>query len=191
MRPAKSRLCRILVPSALAFSLPWCTPAVFAGGGFSDPSFTLQSQTGATANYSARGNAVSADAVTITASGDGFNLTSTTGGIGGGGHAVSTVTMWDTTTVQTSVPANVTVDSNSYSMSFGKGTASLSWGNPTTEATVVINGKTYVVAKEVAIAFARGTQFGGSSLVEVEGVLSMPGNGYSTTPVAASKGTSR
>jgi len=191
MRPAKSRLCRTLIPSALALSLPWCAPAAFAGGGFSEPVFVQQSQTGATASYSARGNSISTDSVTINASGDGFNLTSTTGAEGASSHIASGVVVWDTTTVQTSVPASVTVDSNSFSLSFIKGAASLSWGESATEVTVVINGKTYVVAQELAIAYARASQFGTSSAVEVEGTLSLPGGGVSSTPVAAGKSGGR
>ena len=88
-------------------------------------------------------------------------------------------------------PSNVTVDSNSYSFSFAKGPASISWAETTTVVTVVINGKTYAVAREVAMALARGTQFGASSVVEVDGTLLLPGSGYTTTPVAASKSGSR
>ena len=92
----------MLIPSALALSLPWCGTAALAGGGFSEPSFVQQSQTGTTANYSARGNSVSADSVTITASGEGFNLTSTTGAMAGAAKLSSAAAGWDATTVHTS-----------------------------------------------------------------------------------------
>ncbi len=189
MRPAKSRLCRTLIPSALVLLLPWCATAAFAGGGFSEPS-GLQAY-GATANSSPRGNSVSAESVTITAQGDGYNLTSTTEAVGAGGHLTSQVAVWDTTTVQTSVPSNVNVNSNSFTWSFDKGPASISWGQSTTEVSVVINGKTYVVAQELAIAFARATQYGASSWAEAEGTLSLPGGSSPPVPVAAGKSGGR
>jgi hypothetical protein len=191
MRPARTRLCRTLIPFVLALLLPWCAPAAIAEGGFSGPSLVQQSQTGVAANYSPRGNSVSAESVTIAFSEDGVNLTSTTTAEGAAGHLASTAVGWDTTTVQTSVPANVSVNSNSLSWSFDKGAASLSWGQSTTEVTVVINGKTYVVAQELAIAFARATQFGASSWAEAEGTLSLPGSGSSPVPVAAGKSGGR
>jgi hypothetical protein len=68
-----------------------------------------------------------------------------------------------------------------------KGGNSISVGQATTMVTVVIDGKTYVVVKEIATALARSSQFGSSAAVEVQGSLSTPGNGYSTTQLATSK----
>jgi hypothetical protein len=192
MRRAKFRLCRTPILPALAVSIPLFAPAALAGGGFSEPGFVQQSNTGFTANSSPRGSSVSADSVTITASGEGFSLTSTTNAEGIAGHLASAAAVWDTTTVQTNVPANVTVQSNSYTFSFDKGNASLAGGESTTVTTVVINGKIYAVAQELALALARATQFGATSAVEVEGTLTLlPGGGGVAAPVAASKSGGR
>jgi hypothetical protein len=187
----KSRLRLTIVPSALSLSLLWYMPGALAEGGFPEPGFVQQSQSDAAASYSTRGEAVSAGSVTIAASGPGYSLTSTTGGVSAAVNLSTAAAVWDTTTVQTSVPSSVIVDSSSASVSFTKGGASLVAGKSMTEATIMINGKPYVVAQELAIAFARATQFGSSSAVEVEGTLTLAGSGYSSAPVAASKGSSR
>jgi hypothetical protein len=188
---AKSRLRRTFVPPALALPLLWHMPLAQAEGGFPEPGFVQQSQRATATSYSRKGEAVSADSVTITASGPGYSLTSTTGGVSAAVNLSTAVALWDTTAVQTSVPASVTVDSSSASASFTKGGASLSAGKSVTQATIVIDGRPYVVARELAMAFARATQFGSSSAVQVEGTLTFPGSGSSCAPVAASKGGSR
>ncbi len=185
MRPVERRFCRILILSAI--SIPGYGAPALAGGGYSDPGFVQQSQAGFVANSSSKGSSVSTESVTISLSNDDVSLTSTTTGVGAGGHSASSVALWDTTTVKTTVPGNVAVDSSSFSLTFAKGGGSLSLGESTTEVTVVINGKTYVMAKELAIAFARGTPYGGSSWVEVDGTLSMPASSSSSAPVANSK----
>ncbi|MGO9543636.1 MAG: hypothetical protein ACLPPF_02430 [Rhodomicrobium sp.] len=191
MHPATSRLCRIAIPAALALSLPCCPPAALAGGGYSEPGLVQQSQSGSAASYSPRGYSGSADSVTVTASGDGFSVTSTTGAEAGAGGLSSVATVWSATTVQTGGLVGETVSSASLTETFTKGAASLSLGTSTTEASIIINGKTYVVAQELAIAFARATQFGASSYVEVEGILSLPGGVSPPVPVAANKSGGR
>ncbi|MGO9171476.1 MAG: hypothetical protein ACLP7P_05885 [Rhodomicrobium sp.] len=128
--------------------------------------------------------------MTITASGDGINLTSTTGAEAVGGHLDSAATAWNTTTVQTGGSVGETVSSTSLTVTFTKGSASLSWGQSTTEVSVIINGKPYVVAQELAMAFARASQYGASSWAEAEGTLSLPG-GSPPVPVAAGKSGGR
>ena len=188
---AKSRFILSVVPPVLALSLLWYMPGALAEGGFPEPGFVLLSQRDATTSHSTGGEAVSSDSVTITASGPGYSLTSTTGGASAAANLSTAVAVWDTTTIQTSVPSSVTVNSSSTSASFTKGGASLAAGKSVTEATITINGKPYVVARELAMAFARSTRFGSSSAVEVEGTLTLAGSGYSAAPVAATKGSSR
>ncbi len=187
MRAAKTRSCRIAITSMQALSLLWCAPAALAEGGFPEPGLVVQSQGNGTANYAARGGAASGESVTITASGDGYNLTETTGAAADAGHLSTGVGVWDTATVHTAVDSNVTLNSSSLTFTWDKGGNSLSFGESATEATVVINGKIYVVAKEVAAALARSTQFGASTAAEADGTLAVLGNGYSSTPFAPSK----
>ncbi len=189
MRPAKSRPYWILTCSALVLPLLWSAPAARAGGGYSEPSLVEQSKARTTAEHSARGASVAEDSVTIIAAGAGFSFTATTGGIAGATPLAVAATVWDTTTVNTAVEADVTVDSNAITHTIAKGRNSISKGRSATQVTIVINGKKYAVAREVAIAIARATQFGTSAAVEVEGTLWTRSSGYSAIPVASSKGS--
>ena len=158
MFPVTSALYRIMVP-ALAVSIQWSAP-VLAEGGLPDQGFA-QSQA----------------AVTVNASGDGYTLRSTVGGAAKAGNLSSTVAVWGTTTVETTVPGNVSVDNTSVTATMVKGQNTLSVGRAVTETTITVNGKTYVVAKEMATALARATQYGSSTAVAVEGAFSGPGIG--------------
>ena len=136
---------------------------------------------------------VSEEDLTANASGDGYNAVATVGAatIAGGSSKGwgSSVTVWSTVDVQSSTPVEGTTTAET--ISFAKNGGSLSLGESTAEATVTINGKTYVVAKELAMAFTRGTQSGGTSWIEVEGTIAGPGGGFTTTQVVSSKATSR
>jgi hypothetical protein len=186
MLASKSLLSGRLILFAAPLAFCSCILEAQAGGGFSEPMIE-QSTRGATAVYSSRGDAVASKSVTITASGDGFSFTSTTGGVAAGRPVASAAMVWDATTVHTSVYGEVKVNSSSFTNSFSKAGSSISKGISTTETTVSINGATYAVAKELAFAVARATEFGASAYVEVQGTLATPANGYSSSPVTATK----
>ena len=169
MFPATSAFSRIMI-AALAVSLHWSPPA-FAEGGLPYQS-SVQSQA----------------AVTVNASGDGYTLSSTVGGAADAGNLSSTVTVWGATTVKTSVPGDVSVDNTSMTATMVKGQNTLSVGKAVTETTITVNGKTYVVAKEVATALARSTQYGSSTAVSVDGALSGPAIGSTGSYITASRG---
>ena len=65
----------------------------------------------------------------------------------------------------------------------------LSVGRAVTETTITVNGKTYVVAKEMATALARATQYGSSMAVAVDGAFSGPGIGSTGSYITASRGS--
>ncbi|MGO9475555.1 MAG: hypothetical protein ACLPWS_19445 [Rhodomicrobium sp.] len=195
MRAAEPPQHRTLACFVLLLELSSGATSARAGGGFSDPSLVQQSKSGVVIEYSANGRpAVATEEITADVSGDGFNIISTVGGAaaakGSCAGVWSTVTLLGTVDVQASVPANLTAITSAETTTFSKGGNSISYGIATTEATVVINGQTYAVAKELAIAVARATQFGSSAAVEVDGTLSLPGSG-SPSPVSTSKGSSR
>ena len=163
---SETRQLRLMLVSALASALPYSVPTAFAEGGLGQQSEA---------------------AITINASGEGFALNSTTGGVASTGYLSSGVKLWDTTTVKTTTSSDVSVTSNSYAVSALKGTNSIAVGQAITTVSVVINGKACVVAKEIATALARSGQFGSSAYVDVQGSVASQGNGYSTTSVTTSK----
>ena len=170
MLQATSAFYRIMIP-ALAVSIQWSAPALAEG------------------RSPAQGFAQSEAEVTVNASGDGYTLGSTVGGAAAAGNLSSTVTVWGTTTVKTTVPGNVSVDNTSVTATMVKGQNTLSVGRAVTETTITVNGKTYVVAKEMATALARATQFGSSTAVAVEGAFSGPSIGSTGNYITASRGS--
>jgi hypothetical protein len=168
MFPATSAFYRIMI-LALAVSVQWSAPAL-AEGGLPD-------------------KAQSEAAVTVNASGDGYTLSSTVGGAASAGNLSSTVTVWGSTSVKTTVPGDVSVNNTSVTETMVKGQNTLSVGQAVTETTITVNGKTYVVAKEMATALARSTQFGSSTAVSVDGAFSGPGIGSTGSFITASRGS--
>jgi len=81
----------------------------------------------------------------------------------------------------------ITTSSDSTTTIFTKGNNALVKSRTETLTEITINGRTYLVAKEVAIAVARGTEFGVSAAALYEG--SALGNAYSQTQVTSTKGT--
>jgi hypothetical protein len=86
------------------------------------------------------------------------------------------------------VDASLAVAGGSEAVLFEKGGNLI--GKSVTSATVEvwINGKKYAVAREVAIAVARATQFGATAAVGVAGSGFVEGGAYSTSTVSSSKG---
>src|SRR5208282_2590936 len=87
--------------------------------------------------------------------------------------------------------AGITVTNTETAVSFLKGSNIIAEGKSETLATIKVNGQTYVVAEEVAIAVARSTQFGSSSAASVDSSVSPTGNGYAVTQVITTKASSR
>jgi hypothetical protein len=170
MFPATSAFYRIMI-SALVVSVQWSASAL-AEGGLADHGI-VQSQA----------------AVTVNATGDGYALSSTVGGAAEAGNLSSTVTVWGATTIKTTVLGDVSVDNTSATATMVKGQNTLSVGQAVTEAAITVNGKTYVVAKEVATALARSTQYGSSTAVSVDGAFSGSGVGTTGSYIAASRGS--
>jgi hypothetical protein len=176
------------VPTAAAIVFLSLSNAAQAGGGFPDPAFA-----GSASVYSSGQHATGAGgSVTVDVEGDGIEVTSTTGAEANAGHRLASVGVWDTTSVSTKTSAgSVTVDSTSLTVAFSKGVNSIAKGESITEVAVTMNGNTYLVSREVALAFARSTQFGSTSAVEVDASGTPIPGGNSTTLVSTSKPTSR
>ncbi|MGO9546177.1 MAG: hypothetical protein ACLPPF_15460 [Rhodomicrobium sp.] len=84
---------------------------------------------------------------------------------------------------------SVSVTNTNVAESFLKGSNGISESESTVYVTVTVNGRSYVVAEEVAIALARSTQFGSSTAAYSNSGVNPLGGGYSSTQVIASKGS--
>ncbi len=82
--------------------------------------------------------------------------------------------------------APVAVISNNFSQSFSKGDFSISLGESELYTTVTINGRQYLVAREVAVALSRATPAGTSASTYV-GSTVVDGGSYTGTQVLVSK----
>ena len=166
------------------FALLLTMGAANAGGGFAEPKMDI------VAAYStSREPATASEAVTVEMSGNGATVLATSGGNAQGGIGSAASTAWSTTTVTGSGNSQIIESSTSSSTGFSKGSNSITKAMSATETTVVINGQTYAVAKEVAIAVARNTNFGSSAAVGIEATVN--GGADSTMQVASSKPLSR
>jgi hypothetical protein len=158
--------------------------AANAGGGFLEP------KTDVVAVYSTGHQpATASDAVTLELSGNGATVLATSGANAQSGIGSAASAAWSTTTVTGSGNTQIIESSTALSTGFSKGPNSITKAMSATETTVVINGQTYAVAKEVAMAVARNTGFGSSAAVGIE--ASVSGGAESTIQVASSKPLSR
>lgn len=80
----------------------------------------------------------------------------------------------------------ISVTSTNFSETFAKGAFSISLGEASLYATVTVNGRQYLVAKELAVALSRGTPSGTSASTYVS-ATSPDGGSYSTTQVIVTK----
>ena len=181
-RSTQSFLLATLISSGFA---PLLTMgAANAGGGFLEP------KTDIVAVYSTgHEQATASETVTVDLSGNGVTVLATSGGNAQGGIGSAASTAWSTTTVTGSGNSRIIESSTALSTGFSKGSNSITKAMSATETTIVVNGQTYAVAKEVAIAVARNTGFGSSAAVGVE--ASVSGGADSTIQVASSKPLSR
>jgi hypothetical protein len=153
-----------------------------AGGGFSGFAVSSQSAPGSSQSNSSASADVKASGEygsyesTITAN------AGTTGTPSGGLQA--TVSTGSNTTAKSGsyVQDGVQIDTISKATAYTKGANAIDKSRTETLVTVVINGRTYVVAEEVAMAMARVTALGSSSAASVS-VNGSGGNGYSSTSV--------
>jgi len=88
--------------------------------------------------------------------------------------------------VASTAQGSVTTSSGSGSTSFTKGGNAIAKSRTETLTKITVNGRTYLVAQEIAIAVARGSQFGVSAAAASESTL--PGNAYSQAQVISTKG---
>jgi hypothetical protein len=79
----------------------------------------------------------------------------------------------------------------SSAVSLLKGGNEISKGISVVYVTVVLNGRSYVMAEDVAIALARSSQFGSSAASFVAGSNQLQSGGYSATTVISSKPMAR
>ena len=174
----------LATPASSVFALLLTTGAADAGGGFPEPKMDI------VAAYStSREPATASEAVTVELSSNGATLLARSGGNAQGGIGSAASTVWSTTTVTGSSNSQIIELSTASSTGFSKGSNSITKAASATQTTVVINGQTYAVAKEVAIAVARNTNFGSSAAVGIEATVS---NGAEfTMQVASSKPLSR
>jgi len=181
MRAAKPCISKIVLSSV---ALLLGVQAVHAGGGFLEP------KTDVVATYSTGHEpATATEAVTLELSSNGATVLATSGANAQGGIGSTASMAWSTTTVTGSGNSQIIESSTASSTGFSKGSNSITKAMSATQTTVVINGQTYAVAKEVAIAVARNTNFGSSAAVGIEATVS---NGAeSTMAVASSKPLSR
>ncbi len=168
----------------------------FADGGFPQPAFpaggfVLQSGEGSAAYAAGPRAAYSWSAETIEVTGAGFAYTGTVSAA-----ALATVNRKGVGTAVAlggygSASGNVpmTVTSTNFADSFTKGSNSMTFGESVLTVTVVVNGRSYVVATEVAEAFSRATQFGSSTATFAGGTAD--GVNFSSTQVVTSKSGSR
>ena len=181
MRAAKPCISKIVFSSVV---LLLGVQAVQAGGGFLEPKADI------VAAYSTGHEpATASEAVTVELSSNGVTLLATSGGSAQGGTGSTASTAWSTTTATGSGNSRIVESSTAFSTGFSKGSSSITKAMSATETTVVINGQTYAVAKEVAIAVARNTGFGSSAAVGIEATVN--GGAESTIQVTSSKPLSR
>ena len=175
-----------LLPSVFAlFTMGiLATGPAAAGGGFPEPGIDIVS-----AYSTGREPATASGAVTVELSGNGVAVLATSGADAQGVIGSTAATAWSTTTVKGSGNSQIVESSTSSSTAFSKGSNSISKSLAATETTVVINGQTYAVAKEVAMAVARNTSFGSSAAVGIEATVN--GGSESTIQVSSSKPLSR
>jgi hypothetical protein len=168
--------------AASAFALLSSAGTASADGGFLDPNNNV------VADYGRK--AAVEETVTVNLNGNGIDLTASTGADADGGHGSSSVTGWNTTTV-TTTSGNTEIIENTTSLStgFSKDGGSVTRSKTVSETTVIINGKTYAVVDEVAIAVARNTKFGSSAAVGVD--ASVSGGAGGATEVTVTKAMSR
>ena len=181
-RSSQGLLSATFMLSVLAL-LPTMGPA-HAGGGFPEPGIDI-----VTAYSTSRDTATASEAVTVELSSNGATVLATSGANAQNGIGGSTASAWSTTTVTGSGNTQIIEASTASSTGFSKGSNSISKSLSVTETTVVVNGQTYTVAKEVAMAVARNTNFGSSAAVGIE--TSVNGSAESPIQVGSSKPLSR
>lgn len=104
-----------LVYSVALLTFLWSTSIAKADGGFPDPSL-IAVGTGVAASASWAGRADVAAAAKVTVTGNGLDLTSTTGAEANGGWLTALAGVWDLTTVKVvGAPANTKITANSNS----------------------------------------------------------------------------
>ncbi len=174
----------LATPASSVFALLLTMGAADAGGGFPEPKMDI------VAAYSTgREPATASEAVTVEVSSNGAAVVATSGSNAQGGIGSAASTAWSTTTVTGSGNSQIIESSTAFSTGFSKGPNSITKSASSTETAVVINGQTYAVAKEVAIAVARNTSFGSSAAVGIEATVN--GGLDFTMQVASSKPLSR
>jgi hypothetical protein len=169
-------------------------PAVFlinavpvrADGGFGAPNMNI-----AVDHSKGHKTAAVSETVTVDLSGNGVELTATAGGDAAAGQSIGSAATTRNTSTAKTTNGNSKIVQNSASLStgFSKGGNSITKSRSTAETIVSVNGKTYAVANEVAIAVARNTKFGSSAAVGVE--ASVSGGANSSVDVAAAKPLAR
>lgn len=187
MRAAKRRVSCCVLSFAPAVFLLAAEPAL-ADGGFGEPSMIIvqdHAEGGRTAHVS--------ETVTVTLDGGGAELSAAVGGEAAAGPSIgSTVTGSNTTTVTATDAGSKIIESSvSRSTSFSKGSNSIAKSRTASESAIQVNGQTYAVVKEVAIAAARNTEYGSSAAVGAGAGITGGAGASASVEVAASKPASR
>jgi hypothetical protein len=187
MRAAKRRNTYCVLSLAPVVFLCGAEPAN-ADGGFGEPNMTIAQD-----HASGRGTASVSETVTVHLSGGGADHTASAGGDAAAGSSIgSTAASSNTATVRAADASSTIIENSvSYSTGFSKGGNSIAKSHTASETTVQVNGNTYAVVKEVAIAAARNTQFGSSAAVGVDASVTGGAGASTSVEVAASKPASR
>jgi hypothetical protein len=156
----------------------------FGGGGLPDVSYQF-----APAPFTAKASA-SDSAAFSSQNGDyastGFANASARGGDSQEVH----VSTGHETVVRDVKSGGLSITSDTNAVVFQKGDSLIGRSRTETTTKITVNGQTYIVAEEVAMAVARATQFGSSAAASVESGGPGFGNSYSG-PVTAGKPSSR
>lgn len=164
------------------------------GGGFAQPAFSADAravQTGTGTMFSAPGanSAYGWAAETVDVHGAGFSFSGTVGAVARGSSFPDGASSTGASGGYGAATAGgnpVGVTSENAVASFSKGQFSITGSEATLYVTVTVNGRTYLVAKEVAAALSRATQFGNASS-SYAGASGPEWGGYSTVQVATTK----
>lgn len=168
------------VAGALASMLAAVTPA-FGGGGLSEliPQFAPGGQTTHAADSRATESSGPDGAYSSTA----FASASAQGG--SEGRYVNVASGHDTTVQD--VKGGLSITGETDTIVFQKGGNLLGKSRTETTTQITVNGQTYTVADEVAIAAARATQFGSSAAAAVDSSGGGFGNGSTGGAVSSGK----
>lgn len=170
---------------------------VFAEGGigFQPPDFVpgteqVQSSKGSGTSNAGFGQTYSWAATTVDVSASNYSFTGTVDALGYASNAHNNVEnlvlAGGSGSASGSGSAGLTVANVDMVQSFSKGPFSIILGESSLYATVTVNGRQYLVAKELAVALSRATPNGNSASTYVS-ATTVDGGAYTSTQVNVSK----